>query len=238
MRYGWLWLQEPNYSLLLNSCGLCPTIHVKIFASNNFHGFRECAPFANICYECYTGCTMSDVIRKMVDNSSLQCCVTKQRNNRVVIHKTSKRLAYFLYWCGTGSARCMRCRIFKLISLRSLSRPRRSPLLVFQIPVNHFQEMYHLHPSVKWTKKLNLVWRDSNSLKEVHTERRPEPQGSKVCFDPRYCCSHPYVHGWSSTYNESIPNFTEVTSVHWAKAFRHSCCFWQSSLYKTSTPDK
>ena len=44
--------------------------------------------------------------------------------------------------------------------------------LVFQIPVDHFQEMYHLHPSVKQTKKLNQLWRDSNSLKEVHTERR------------------------------------------------------------------
>ena len=148
-----------------------------------------------LCHEYYTGYTMSDVIRKMVGNSSLQCCITKQRNTRVVIRKTSERLAYFIYCCGTGSARCMRCWIFGLISLRSLSRRRRSPLLVFQIPVDHFQKMYRLHPSIKRTKKLNLLWRDSNSLKEVHTECRPETQGSKVCVNRQYCCSHPYIHG-------------------------------------------
>ena len=31
------------------------TVRVKIFASNNFRGFRECSPFANICVANITG---------------------------------------------------------------------------------------------------------------------------------------------------------------------------------------
>ena len=50
----------------LQACGSVgmPIVRVKIFASNNFRGFRKCSPFANICVANITGylCTRSDII--------------------------------------------------------------------------------------------------------------------------------------------------------------------------------
>ena len=54
----------------------------------------------------------------------------------------------------------------------------------FQIPVDCFQELYHFYPSVKQTKKLKPLWRDSNSLKEVYTKHRHCPSTVVVSDSP------------------------------------------------------